>query len=1129
MLRQLRLFSFAKNASTLYKRHTGLLRMRCNPCDGCKYFASQASACVSKPVDAPVFDERFVDPFKKGKRTQEYEFERLDDLSALTNVVDSGIQSIGGGGAPVKMLVVPPEVIQQLTERAFIEIMHFLRTEHLSQLRAILDDAEASNNDKFVAMQLLKNACVASGGVLPGCQDTGTAIVVGKRGNRIYSENDETSIAKGVYDAYVKRKFRYSQMSPLTMFEEVSTKCNLPAQIELYSKDGDCYELLFIAKGGGSANKTFLYQQTKAVLNPDVLVNFLMDQIKTIGTSACPPYHLAVVIGGLSAEMTLKTVKMASCKYLDGLPTTGDNFGTAFRDLKLENEILNITRTLGIGAQFGGKYFCHDVRVVRLPRHGASCPIGNWHLLLKLYSFVGIGVSCSADRQIMARIDSSGVYLEKLEHDPAQFLPNIEENHDDKEIHVDLDAGMDKVLDQIRQYPTKQRLLLSGTMIVARDIAHARMSQILQETGDLPSYAKEYPIYYAGPAKKPDGFVSGSFGPTTAGRMDSYAAKFMEKGASLITLAKGNRSRAFANACKKYGGVYLGSVGGPAALIAKQCITSVEVIDFPELGMEAVHKITVKDFPAFVIIRLLKWEELEYLEKAISTLMNDRRKASGLRLATIERAIKNLVEQSQNIAQTCITYYKDEDGLRKEEIRYLAGQQEGGRTAASKDDDGQLWTNFYSNLKSIKDYYKRNEGLNVPVESRTVDEVLKEAMSKVNVDLEFTPDENYGKCLDLQEHYRRFVNLQDLRNFRAKLHQQQEILRFNRKGIQDKEELEANITPFTEIDYVTYLNRFDQFTDIPRHCKYRVKEYFEYLEKLLEYLVGFFQRQNPLATTDTLKRSIEDGFETEWTANRPAHWKDHTENMELYLKPVDRLFASSGVLQSFQNGKKYKKIVETFSKKTAQELEEHSKASRDHDKHLALMEYMIQHYKQLLSNTIEKTIEFIEKRESRNSKELEESQSLALKILDSVGADKHLDIDDISSGEEEEQPIYNPLNLPLGWDGKPIPFWLYKLHGLGQEFKCEICGNYSYWGRKAFENHFQEWRHSFGMRCLKIPNTPHFKEITKIEDAFALYEKLRNQNEKNTFKVAQEVECEDSEGNVMNARAYEDLRRQGLL
>ncbi|EDO05335.1 splicing factor 3a family protein [Babesia bovis T2Bo] len=522
-------------------------------------------------------------------------------------------------------------------------------------------------------------------------------------------------------------------------------------------------------------------------------------------------------------------------------------------------------------------------------------------------------------------------------------------------------------------------------------------------------------------------------------------------------------------------------------------------------------------------------EDLEYIEKAISTLMNDRRRASGLRLATIERAIKQLVEQSQQLAQKCITYYKDEDGLRKDEIKYLAGLQDTDNSAAAKDDDKQLWTNFYSNLKNIKDYYKRNESLNVPVEERTVDQVVKDAMSKVNVDLEFTPDENYGSCLDLQEHYRRFVNLEDLRTFRTKRHQKQEILRLNRKGITDKDELEANMTSFAEVDYVTYLNQFDQFSDIPRHCKYRVKEYCEYLEQLLKYLIGFFQRQNPLATTDTLKTSFEDSFKNEWENNRPTHWKEHSENMELYLKPVDKLFASSGVMQSFQNGKKYKKIVELFSKKTTQELEEHSKSSREHDKYLAYMEYMIQQYKQFLANTIEKTIEFIEKRESRNSKELEESQGLALKILESVGEENNIDIGDISSEEEEEQPVYNPLNLPLGWDGKPIPFWLYKLHGLGQEFKCEICGNYSYWGRKAFENHFQEWRHSFGMKCLKIPNTPHFKEITKIEDAFALYEKLKNQNDKNTFKVAQEVECEDSEGNVMNARAYEDLRRQGLL
>ncbi|GBE61338.1 fumarate hydratase [Babesia ovata] len=563
-----------------------------NPCQGCKCFGSQATTpCAPKPTQAaaaPEFDHRFVDPLKKAGSSDGYDFERLDDLSNLLKVVDSSVPSISDA-TPVKMLLVPPQAIEELTERAFVEIMHFLRSEHLKQLRGILDDAEASNNDRFVAMQLLKNACVASGGVLPGCQDTGTAIVIGKRGNRVFTEGDEAAIAKGVYNAYVQRKFRYSQMSPLTMFEEVSTKCNLPAQIELYAKEGSSYNFLFIAKGGGSANKTFLYQQTKAVLNPDVLLNFLMDQIKTIGTSACPPYHLAVVIGGLSAEMTLKTVKLASCKYLDGLPTEGGNFGEAFRDVKLENDILNMTRTLGIGAQFGGKYFCHDVRVVRLPRHGASCPIG-------------IGVSCSADRQIMAKIDASGVYLEKLEHDPARFLPTIDEADGAEEVNVDLDAGMDKVLEQIRKYPTKQRLLLHGTMIVARDIAHARLSQILKETGDLPDYAKQYPIYYAGPAKRPDGLVSGSFGPTTAGRMDSYAALFMEKQASLITLAKGNRSRAFANACKKYGGVYLGSVGGPAALIAKDCITSVEVIDFPELGMEAVHKITVKNFPAFVVV-----------------------------------------------------------------------------------------------------------------------------------------------------------------------------------------------------------------------------------------------------------------------------------------------------------------------------------------------------------------------------------------------------------------------------------------------------------------------------------------------------------------------------------------------
>ncbi|EDO05336.1 putative fumarate hydratase class I [Babesia bovis T2Bo] len=561
---------------------------RCNPCGGAKCLATQAPMAANKQMEAPSFDERFVDPFNNLHGGYKVEFERLDDLSAQITQVDTNIKSPVDGSS-VKFLVVPQDVIQKLTEQAFVEIMHYLRPQHLQQLRNILDDHEASNNDRFVAMQLLKNACVASGKVLPGCQDTGTAIVLGKRGNRIYSEGDEAAIAKGVYEAYVNRKFRYSQMAPITMFDEVSTKCNLPAQIEIYSKEGSFYDFLFIAKGGGSANKTFLYQQTKAVLNPNVLIDFLMDQIKTIGTSACPPYHLAVVIGGLSAEMTLKTVKLLSCKYLDGLPTEGTQFGTAFRDIELENEILNRTRSIGIGAQFGGKYFCHDVRVVRLPRHGASCPIG-------------IGVSCSADRQIMAKINETGVYIERLEHDPAQYLPPIDNNQEGEEIHINLDAGMENVLKQIRELPIKQRVLLNGTVIVARDIAHAKLNQILESTGDIPAYAKQYPIYYAGPAKKPDGLVSGSFGPTTAGRMDSYAAKFMEKGASLITLAKGNRSKAFANACKKYKGVYLGSVGGPAALIAQQCITSVEVVDFPELGMEAVHKITVKNFPAFVVV-----------------------------------------------------------------------------------------------------------------------------------------------------------------------------------------------------------------------------------------------------------------------------------------------------------------------------------------------------------------------------------------------------------------------------------------------------------------------------------------------------------------------------------------------
>ncbi|KAK2197545.1 bifunctional Fe-S hydro-lyase [Babesia duncani] len=562
-----------------------------NGCKNCKFSTGSAGgACIEKTEkstasDAPAFDTRFVDPLAGGFNGNSMIFDRIDDLSDLLTSVEVQHPFAGDG----KLLVIPPELLERLTTRAFVDIMHYLRASHLQQLRNILDDPESSNNDKFVSMQLLKNACVAAGKILPGCQDTGTAIVLGKRGNLIASKEDANAIARGVYNAYVTKKFRYSQMAPLSMYKETNTKCNLPAQIELYSCDGSKFELLFIAKGGGSANKTFLYQQTKAILTEQALTDFLLEHISSIGTSACPPYHLAIVIGGLSAEMTLKTVKLASCHHLDSLPTMGSEFAGAFRDIEMESKILEKTRQIGIGAQFGGKHFCHDVRVIRLPRHGASCPIG-------------IGVSCSADRQIVAKIDPSGVYLERLEHDPAQFLPDISIGTPLEEIKIDLDVGMEKLLETIRQYPVKTRLSLSGTLIVARDIAHARIDEILTKTGDIPAYMKEHPIYYAGPAKRPEGHVSGSFGPTTAGRMDAYAERFMSHGASLITFAKGNRSRAFVAACKKYKGIYLGSVGGPAALISSECIESVQVIDFPDLGMEAVHKIKIKNFPAFVVV-----------------------------------------------------------------------------------------------------------------------------------------------------------------------------------------------------------------------------------------------------------------------------------------------------------------------------------------------------------------------------------------------------------------------------------------------------------------------------------------------------------------------------------------------
>lgn len=489
-----------------------------------------------------------------------------------------------------KMLMVEPEALTTIAKEAFRDVSHLLRTSHLENLKSILDDTEASDNDRFVALELLKNASIAAGGTLPMCQDTGTAIIVAHKGERVVTGADDASaLSEGVKKTYNESNLRYSQMAPLDMYKEVNTGSNLPAQIEIYSEPGDSYEFLFIAKGGGSANKSFLLQETKSVLNPDGLRKLLSEKIASLGTSACPPYHLAIVIGGLSAELTLKTVKLASCHYLDNLPTEGDKSGRAFRDLQMEKEVLEITRQLGIGAQFGGKYFCHDVRVVRLPRHGASLPIG-------------IGVSCSADRQIMGRIDKDGIWLEQLDKDPARFLPEVESNDLSKEIiHVDLSKPMDEIRKALSGKPVGTRLMLTGTLLVSRDIAHAKWKEIIESGKEMPEYIKKHPIYYAGPAKTPEGYASGSFGPTTAGRMDSYADLLMSRGGSLITLAKGNRGKNVREACGKYGGFYLGTIGGAAARLAQDSIKKVEVIDFPELGMEAVHKIEVEEFPAFII------------------------------------------------------------------------------------------------------------------------------------------------------------------------------------------------------------------------------------------------------------------------------------------------------------------------------------------------------------------------------------------------------------------------------------------------------------------------------------------------------------------------------------------------
>jgi fumarate hydratase, class I len=495
-------------------------------------------------------------------------------------------------------LKVEPEALRLLTAEAMQEIAHYLRPAHLAQLRKIIDDPEASGNDRFVALDLLKNVNISAGGVLPMCQDTGTAIVMGKKSEGVLTGADDGEwISKGVYDAYTRLNLRYSQLAPLSMWEEQNTGTNLPAQIELYSTPGDgdpAYKFLFMAKGGGSANKSFLYQETKAVLNPKRMLEFLDEKIRSLGTAACPPYHLAIVVGGTSAEFALKTAKYASAHYLDNLPTEGSAAAHGFRDLELEEEVFRLTQSFGIGAQFGGKYFCHDVRVVRLPRHGASCP-------------VAIAVSCSADRQALGKITPEGVFLEELERDPAKYLPDTTDeklsvSSQDDVVHVDLNRPMDEIRAELSKHPVKTRLSLSGPLIVARDIAHAKIKERLDAGEEMPQYMKDHAVYYAGPAKTPEGYASGSFGPTTAGRMDSYVDQFQAAGGSMVMLAKGNRSVQVSNACKAHGGFYLGSIGGPAARLAQDCIKHVEVLEYPELGMEAVWKIEVEDFPAFIVV-----------------------------------------------------------------------------------------------------------------------------------------------------------------------------------------------------------------------------------------------------------------------------------------------------------------------------------------------------------------------------------------------------------------------------------------------------------------------------------------------------------------------------------------------
>jgi fumarate hydratase class I len=515
-----------------------------------------------------------------------------EDKTKYRNIGNAGVSVIKLGDR--EFLQVGPEALTLLSETAIHDISHYLREAHLQQLANILKDPEASPNDRFVALDLLKNANIAAGGILPMCQDTGTALVMGKKGQYVLTTaKDEVAIAQGIYNAYTNLNLRYSQMAPTTTWDEKNTGNNLPAQIEIFadSDHQDEYNLMFIAKGGGSANKSFLYQETKSVLNPASFMKWLEEKLRSIGTAACPPYHLAIVIGGLSAEHNVKTAKLASTKYLDSLPTSGDAAtGHGFRDLELEERVLELTRTLGIGAQFGGKYFCHDVRIVRLPRHGASLPIS-------------IAVSCSADRQAKAKITKDGIFLEELERDPAHFLPDTTDEHlDDSVVKIDLNQPMDVVRAELSKHPVKTRVSLTGTIVVARDLAHARIKEALDAGQPLPQYLKDYAVYYAGPAKTPTGYASGSFGPTTAGRMDSYVEQFQAAGGSFVMLAKGNRSKAVTDACKAHGGFYLGSIGGPAARLAQDCIKKVEVLDFEDLGMEAIWKIDVVDFPAFIVV-----------------------------------------------------------------------------------------------------------------------------------------------------------------------------------------------------------------------------------------------------------------------------------------------------------------------------------------------------------------------------------------------------------------------------------------------------------------------------------------------------------------------------------------------